>query len=249
MDKDFTMWVSGSLSEEDVEGSCVEEMMKVNSDIKPDFVVVAEASEMHIMRGHKGRALIKITVPGKAAHASAAHVGDNALIKALPIIEGIDKMTDLGEDSVLGKGTIEVTKVDCKTPSLNTIPGEAVIYADRRISCGETREQLIAEVQPLLDKVPGSKAVIDMEYYDTYTGYHVEAEDYFPSWILPEEHPLIQAGVEAFEATFNQKCDLSVWAFCTNAYSPLRKIRYSSSWIWAICRGVMPFNRRKNICR
>ena len=140
LDKDFTMWVSGSLSEEDVEGSCVEEMMKVNNDIKPDFVVVAEASEMHIMRGHKGRALIKITVPGKAAHASAAHVGDNALIKALPIIEGIDKMTDLGNDPVLGKGTIEVTKVDCKTPSLNTIPGEAVVYADRRISCGETRE-------------------------------------------------------------------------------------------------------------
>ena len=59
LDKDFTMWVSGSLSEEDVEGSCVEEMMKVNSDIKADFVVVVEASEMHIMRGHKGRALIK----------------------------------------------------------------------------------------------------------------------------------------------------------------------------------------------
>ena len=215
--KDFTMWVSGSLSEEDVEGSAVEEMMKVNSDIKPDFVVVGEASEMQVIRGHKGRALIKITVPGKAAHASVAHTGDNALIKALPIIEGIDQMNDLGEDEFLGKGTIEVTKVDCKTPSLNTIPGEAVVYADRRITCSETREELIAELQPLLDKVPGATAVIDTEHYDTWKGYHVEAEDYFPSWIMPEDHPVIKAGLEAYELTFGKETKPGIWPFCTNA--------------------------------
>lgn len=214
---EFTMWVSGSLSEEDVEGSCVEEMMIVNPDIKPDFVVVAEASEMQVMRGHKGRALLKITVKGKAAHASVAHSGENALIKALPIIEGIDKLVDLGVDPFLGKGTIEVTKVDCKTPSLNTIPGEVTIYADRRMTCSESKEDLVKELQPLLDLVPGSTAVVDMEYFDTWKGYKVAAEDYFPSWILPVDHPIIQAGAEAFESVFNTKADIGVWPFSTNA--------------------------------
>ncbi|MDD2370560.1 MAG: YgeY family selenium metabolism-linked hydrolase [Firmicutes bacterium] len=213
----ITMWVSGSLSEEDVEGSCVDEMMKVNPDIKPDYLVVAEASEMQVMKGNKGRAMIKITVPGVAAHASVGHTGDNALIKALPIIAGIDKLTDLGDDPFLGKGTIEVTNVVCNTPSNNTIPGEVTIFCDRRISCGESKEDLIKEIQPFLDLAPGSTASIDMEHFNTWNGYAVAAEDFFPSWLMDEDSKVITAGVEAFEMCFKQKCNVGVWPFSTNA--------------------------------
>lgn len=217
LDNDFTLWISGSISEEDVEGSCVEAMMKESPDIKPDYILVAEASDGCIMRGHKGRALIRITVPGKCAHASAAHHGDNALIKALPIIDGIDKFKDLPEDPFLGKGTIEVTKVDCKTPSLNTIPGEVVITCDRRISCGETIEDLLNEVKPYFANIPGVKAEIDTEKVTTYTGYDITCVDYFPSWVVDEQHPLIQAGAEAFRSVFNKEPEITKWDFCTNA--------------------------------
>ena len=217
LDKDFTLWISGSISEEDVEGSCVEAMMKESPDIKPDYILVAEASDGCIMRGHKGRALIRITVPGKYAHASAAHHGDNALIKALPIIDGIDKFKDLPEDSFLGKGTIEVTKVDCKTPSLNTIPGEVVITCDRRISCGETIADLLSEVKPYFANIPGVKAEIDTEKVTTYTGYDITCVDYFPSWVVDEQHPLIQAGAEAFRSVFDKEPEITKWDFCTNA--------------------------------
>jgi len=37
LEKDFTLWVSGSVSEEDVEGACVQAMMEENKDIKPDY--------------------------------------------------------------------------------------------------------------------------------------------------------------------------------------------------------------------
>ena len=217
LDKDFTMWVSGSISEEDVEGSCVEEMLKIAPDIKPDYIVVAEPSENRLIRGHKGRALLKITVPGKCAHASAAHRGENALIKALPIIQGVDAMNDFEEDPFMGKGTIEVTKVECKTPSLNTIPGECTIYVDRRIARGESREELLAEIQPLLDQVPGATAVIDDEEVITYTGYKILAEDYFPSWEMPVEHELIQAGIRAYQEVYNEEPVVGSWDFCTNA--------------------------------
>ena len=116
--------MSGFISEEDVEGSCVKAMLEENPDIKPDFVLVAESSNNRVIRGHKGRALIKITVPGKCAHASTAWRGDNALVKALPIMDKVDKFQDFVEDPFLGKGSIEVTMVDCKAPSLNTIPGD-----------------------------------------------------------------------------------------------------------------------------
>jgi putative selenium metabolism hydrolase len=217
LENDFTLWVSGSISEEDVEGSCVEAMMKESPDINPDFILVAEASENRLIRGHKGRALIKITVPGKCAHASAAWRGENALIKALPIIDGIDKFNDFVDDPFLGKGTIEVTKVDCKTPSLNTIPGEVTVVCDRRISCGESIDDLINEVKPFLENVSGAKAEIDTEKVTTYTGYNVTCVDYFPSWVMPEDHKIVVSGVEAFKAVFDKEPVVGKWDFCTNA--------------------------------
>ncbi|QRN85581.1 YgeY family selenium metabolism-linked hydrolase [Clostridia bacterium] len=219
LDDKVTMWVGGSISEEDVEGSCAEEMMKLEEDINPDYIIVSEASDGELKRGHKGRALIKITVPGKCAHGSCAWKGENALIKALPIIKGIDAFDDFKEDPFLGKGSIEVTKVECKTPSLNTIPGEVTIYCDRRISCGESREDLIKELKPVLDLVPDATAAIDEELVVSYTGYEINAEDYFPSWEIPESHEIIQAGIEAFEAVFGKKAVVSKWDFCTNATS------------------------------
>ncbi len=264
LDKDFTLWVSGSISEEDVEGSCVKAMLEENPDIKPDFVLVAESSNNRVIRGHKGRALIKITVPGKCAHASTAwrgdnalvkalpimdkvdkfqdfvrghkgralikitvpgkcaHAstawrGDNALVKALPIMDKVDKFQDFVEDPFLGKGSIEVTMVDCKAPSLNTIPGEAVITCDRRISCGETIDELLKEASQFYEGIDGVTAAIDTEKVKTYTGYDITCVDYFPSWVMPEDHPLIQAGVETFTELFDKAPVVDKWEFCTNA--------------------------------
>jgi putative selenium metabolism hydrolase len=211
-----TFWVSGSISEEDVEGSCVRAMMEHNGDIKPNFILVGEASEMTIVRGHKGRALIKMSVKGKAAHASAAWKGENALIKALPLIDGIDKKNDFAEDPFLGKGSIEVTNVVCDTPSLNTIPGKVTIIADRRISRGETQRQILDELKPILE-LSDASASIDTERVKTYTGYEIVQEDYFPSWVLEEEHPAVQAAAKAYKAITGKDAKIGKWDFCTNA--------------------------------
>lgn len=214
---DFTLWISGSISEEDVEGSCVEAMMRENPDIKPDYILVAEASNGRIMRGHKGRALIKISVPGKSAHASAAWRGENALIKAIPIINRIDQYNDFVDDPFLGRGTLEVTHVECKTPSLNTIPGEVIVTCDRRISCGETEEDLISEVKALCSDVAGTKVEIDTETVKTYTGYEICCKDYFPSWVMDKDSAIVTAAEKAFKAMFDQEPVVTKWDFCTNA--------------------------------
>lgn len=214
--EECTLWVSGSISEEDVEGSCVRAMMERNADIKPKLIVVGEASEMMIVRGHKGRALVKMVVKGKAAHASAAWKGENALIKALPLIAGIDRKDDFAEHPFLGKGSIEVTKVICDTPSLNTIPGKVTIIADRRISLGESQQEILDELKPLL-ALSDAAAAIDTEEITTYTGYGIVQTDYFPSWVLEEGHPAIQAAAKAYEAIVGRPARIGKWDFCTNA--------------------------------
>ena len=132
-------------------------------------------------------------------------------------MERVDKFQDFVEDPFLGKGSIEVTKVDCKTPSLNTIPGEAVITCDRRISCGESIDDLLNEVAQFYKDIPGVTAAIDTEKVQTYTGYDITCVDYFPSWVMAEDHPLIQAGVDAFTGLWDEKPAVEAWEFCTNA--------------------------------
>ncbi len=216
LEGDFTFWLSASISEEDVEGSCVKAMMEENTDIKPDYIVVGEASEMRIIRGHKGRALLKVDVPGKAAHASAAWRGENSLTKSIPLMQHIDNYKEFPEDPFLGRGSIEVTNIKCNTPSLNTIPGKTTVFIDRRIARGEVQTELIEEIGPWVNEV-GGKTSIDTEYVSTYTGYKIEQEDYFPSWVIPEDHPLVQAGIKSFSALYGKDPVVGAWDFCSNA--------------------------------
>ncbi len=212
----LTYWVSASISEEDVEGSCVQAMMELNPSIKPDAIIVAESSDGHVIRGHKGRALIRMEVLGRAAHASEAHRGENALIKAIPMIEAIDKWKDLPEDPFLGAGSIEITKAICDTPSLNTIPGKVTVIADRRISCGESTELLLSQLEPML-ALSDAQASVDTEEVTTYTGYRITQVDYFPSWVLEEEHPLIASAKESYRLVTDRQPVVTKWNFCTNA--------------------------------
>ncbi|WP_214659359.1 YgeY family selenium metabolism-linked hydrolase [Candidatus Formimonas warabiya] len=215
LDQDFTLYVVGAIAEEDVEGSALEDLMESEPQIKPDYVLIGESSEMRITRGHKGRALLQINVPGKAAHASAAHLGENSLIKAIPVIQLLDAWKDLPEDPFLGKGTLEVTKVACKTPSLNTIPGETVIYIDRRTTAGETKEDLLNEVRPLVEKIGATVKIVEVEN-PSYTGYVKHAEEFFPSWVIPEDHELVQAGARSFKTLFDKDPIIGKWNFSTD---------------------------------
>lgn len=216
---DFTLWILGSVAEEAVTGACAEAMLYENSDIVPDYILVAEPSESRIIRGHKGKALIKIIVPGKCAHASSAWRGDNALVKALPIMEGIDKFDSLGTDGFLGKGTIEVTNVECKAPSLNTIPGEVTITCDCRIACGETAEQLLKRLEPVTSLANGARSFIETHKVHTYTGYEIECTDHFPSWVMPDGHEIIRAGRKTYHELFGREPIVDKWDFCTNGTS------------------------------
>lgn len=212
-----TMLVSGSISEEDVEGACAAEMLRIEPSLNPDYIIVSEPSEGDLKRGHKGRALIRITVPGRCAHASCAERGENALIKALPILQALGEKKEFPEDPFLGRGSIEVTKVECDTPSLNTIPGSVTIFCDRRIARGESREELLAELEPILALVPDATAAIDQETVTTYTGHTIQAEDYFPSWEVDADHPIVEAGRRAYRSVYGKEPVVDSWGFCTNA--------------------------------
>ncbi|MBI3168236.1 MAG: YgeY family selenium metabolism-linked hydrolase, partial [Chloroflexi bacterium] len=214
----WTVIYFGNL-EEWCDGIAPNTFVEVDPKIKPDFVVIGEPTKMQVYRGHKGRLEMKVTAKGKSAHAASNHLGDNAIYKLLPIIAGIrDLEPKLGDHEFLGHGKITVSDMHVKTPSINAVPDEAIIYIDRRMTFGETKEAVKKQVEDLIPAEFKDTVKLEELFYDepSYTGFVFPVDKYFPAWAYEESHPLVQAGQEARKLIGLPDAKPSKWNFSTN---------------------------------
>ena len=214
----WTAYYFGNM-EEWCDGIAPNTFVEVDPMVRPDFVVIGEPTKMLVYRGHKGRLEMKVTSKGKSAHAASNHLGENAIYKLLPIIAGIrDLEPQLGDHEFLGHGKITVTDMLVQTPSINAVPDEAVIFIDRRMTFGETKERVKAQVEALIPTEYRDSVKLEELYYDepSYTGFVFPVDKYFPAWALEEDHPLVQAGQLAREQIGLPAAASSKWNFSTN---------------------------------
>jgi len=185
--------------------------------IRPDFVVIGEPTRMQVYRGHKGRVEMQVVAKGKSAHAASNFLGDNAIYKMLPVIDAISKLEpELGDHPFLGHGRITVSDMRVKTPSINAVPDEALIYIDRRITFGEDPQAELARIQRLIGDRNDIQASI-LEYDDpSYTGFVFKVDKIYPAWALPEDDSFVQAGVQAGNLLWGTPIPTGKWDFSTN---------------------------------
>lgn len=213
----YTYIAVGSVQEEDCDGLPLIHLIK-NERIKPDFVIITEPTNLSVYIGHRGRMEIKVIVNGKSAHASAPQRGKNALEMAAEIIKEISNLNKkLKKHPFLGKGTIAVTYQECKTPSLNAIPDQAILYLDRRLTFGETKETAINEIKSL-PSVKKYKAKVKILFYNakSWKGLNLSQEKYFPTWLISKDHHLVKSAVKAAYFTLGKKPVIGRWIFSTN---------------------------------
>jgi putative selenium metabolism hydrolase len=214
----WTAYYFGNM-EEWCDGIAPNSFVEVDPKIRPDFVVIGEPTRMQVYRGHKGRIELKVTAKGRSAHAASNHLGDNAIYKLLPVIAAIrDLEPQLGDHPFLGHAKITVSDMTVSTPSINAVPDEAVIYIDRRMTFGESKEQAIAQVQALIPEKDRDSIKVEELFYDepSYTGFVFPVDKYFPAWAIPEEHPLVQAGQQVRQAIGLPDTPGGKWDFSTN---------------------------------
>ncbi len=213
----YTVYYFGNM-EEDCDGIAPNVLVEVEG-IRPDFVVIGEPTRMQVYRGHKGRVELEIVAKGRSIHAASNQLGDNAIYKMMPVIAGVRDLNDqLHTDPFLGQGRITVSKIECQTPSINAVPDECTIFIDRRLTFGESKELAVAQVQALIPPEHAKDIQVKIMDYDTpsYTGYQYPVEKYFPAWAIDEDHPLVQAGLEACEVLWDQTTPAGKWDFSTN---------------------------------
>ena len=214
----WTVYYFGNM-EEWCDGIAPNSFVEVDPKVRPDFVVIGEPTKMNVYRGHKGRLELKVTAKGRTAHAASNHLGDNPIYALLPVIAGIrDLEPELGDHSFLGNGKITVSDLVVQTPSINAVPGEAVIFIDRRMTFGETKEGVTAQIEALIPQDYKDRVKIEALFYEepSYTGFVFPVDKYFPAWALDENHPLVEAGLEVRSLMGLPDAAAGKWNFSTN---------------------------------
>jgi len=184
--------------------------------IRPDYVVVGEPTNLNLCRGQKGRVEYQITAKGKSAHAASNHLGDNALYKLLPIVEKIKNLQDeLPSDDFLGDAKITLTSVEVHAGSRNVVPGAVTAYVDRRLTAGEDAYTELERLQSLVGE--NDDITITIPEFDeaSYTGFIFPLEMVYPTWVLEESHPFVQAGLKTAQE-LDMSPEITKWDFSTN---------------------------------
>lgn len=211
---EYSVYFTFTVLEEDCDGLCWLYLIEKEKLI-PDLAVITEPTNLNLYRGHRGRMEIEIDIKGLSAHGSAPERGRNVIYSGSRIALGIEKLhSKLKEDPFLGKGSIAATLFNTGSPSLCAIPDKGFMHIDRRLTWGETKESALAEVTALTD---GDARVFVPEYRSpSYTGMLFSQEKYFPTWMIPENHPLVKAGRVSYRALFGKEVKVDKWTFSTN---------------------------------
>lgn len=217
LEDDYTLYVVGSVQEEDCDGLCWQYI--INEDkLRPEVVVITEPTNLAVYRGHRGRMEIEVRTKGISCHGSAPERGVNAVYKMAPIVQDIEKLNErLTGEPFLGKGTVTIAEIRSTSPSLCAVADSSTIHLDRRLAATDTLESAVREIESLPSVRRAEAEVVVLDYaVPSWKGLTYPTKKYYPTWLLPAEHPLLQNGVKTFESLFSEKPVVGRWVFSTN---------------------------------
>ena len=206
--------VTATVMEENLEGAALKAVMDA---IPPDFVVIGEATELRLVRGGRGRAEIHLETIGRPAHSSTPHLGRNAVLDMLPVIQAIAELP-LPVDPFLGPGVLALTDIISDPyPAYSVIPSRCRVTYDRRLLAGETEADVLGAITglPGLSKIE-LRATIAQGEHKTYTGMVLRGPKFLPAWLLAEAHPFVQTALQGLRAA-GLDPQFGAYRFCTNA--------------------------------
>ncbi len=211
---DVSVVVMGAKLEEDAEGFAFRSLVE-RDGLKPECVLLAEATDLTLRRGHRGRCEVHIRTEGKAVHASTPHLGENAIVKMAPVIEALENMNgSLPEHPIFGSGTQVVSLISGPhTP--NSVPDWCEIALDRRLVPGETAVSIVEGIREVVEPL-GAKVEIPIQPVISHTGLKLDGPAFYPGWLIDEDAQIVQVGKETYEALWQQAPKVDVWKFSTD---------------------------------
>ena len=213
-----TIHVTATVVEELVEGATLGAVLPT---LRPDWVVIGEATHLNLNRGQRGRGEVELVTLGRPAHSANPQVGVNAakkMIRLLPELEGLP----LPRSAFLGPAILELTDIiSSPYPGASVIPDRCQATLDRRLLVGESEEVVLAPIREVIERMraadPDLRAEVRIAVSDltTYTGRTLRCKKFAPAWEFPEREPLVQGALQALRRIGLQPA-IGTYSFCTN---------------------------------
>lgn len=206
------------VQEEPCEGTATRVLIE-EEGIRPDWVVLGEPTDLNVSRGQRGRMEMRLVAYGRSAHAANPELGENAIYTIARLVFGLELLAgqlSASSDETLGAGTLAVTHIASCASSRNAIPDRCELLIDRRLTLGENDVKALAEVQRVIAR-EGVRAEVEISEHDitSYTGYKCHTREYYPAWVMAEDHPLIASVVRVVKSRLRRRPRVECWSFST----------------------------------
>ena len=212
------IWVAGVVQEECFEGVAAR---AVSRAVRPDYVVIGEASQCDLKIGQRGRAEIVVETFGVPAHSANPEKGVNAVYAMGRVMEALRRLPP-PEQPVLGRGILELTDIRSEPyPGASVVPAYCRATYDRRLLVGETRESVLTPIKAVLDRLtaedPSFRARVGFAEGEAlcHTGQVIRGERFFPGWLRDRQEPFILEILSGLEAAGLTPA-VTQYSFCTN---------------------------------
>ncbi len=227
------IYVVGTVIEELFEGVSFLEALKI---IRPDFIIVGEASEGKINLGQRGRGEITITVYGQPQHASTGRKVVNAIEQVAYVIDSFHRWYHSPADPVLGKRNVVPT--DIKIPvgggggldgrgGNSTVPNRVEISYDVRTLAGDTQDTILNLIKNNLEPTVALGRQKYPQLQDpninfasdsarTYTGVVIKQPKFAPAWRTGKESAIFLKAVSGLKAAGIDNLKTGAYSFCTD---------------------------------
>lgn len=205
--------------EEISEGTLFKLALEDTLKIRPDLVVLGEATKLNVHRGHRGRSVWRIVLKGRSSHAAMPDEAVNPIHALSSFIIELGKK-QLPRNEVLGKSTLTPTIIDCNPKSTPLIPDTCEVYIDYRMIIGEKEELIKKNIVDVLEKLRNNKLLIDYivninkGVAKMWTGVSITYRDYYPAWLNNDEKTLMST--LRIIRKHNPKASISIWRFSTD---------------------------------
>lgn len=208
------VFVSASTLEEVMEGVALRSVM---DEVKPDFVIIGESTNLNLSHGGRGRAEVHLTTVGRPSHSSSPHLGRNAVLDMMRVIAAVEQI-ELPDNPTMGPAIFALTDIISEPyPGHSVIPSLCKTTYDRRLLPGERADDVLAAITQNTDLADIElKAMIGAGQYTAFTGTTLQCNKFFPAWLLPEDDPFVTTSLAALHDA-GISAQTSAYRFCTNA--------------------------------
>ena len=212
------LWFAGVVQEECFEGVCAKEVAR---RVKPDLVIIGEASEGNLKLSQRGRAEIVLETFGVPCHSANPQKGVNAAAAMCALIDDILKLPPTKDPRMVGDGILVLTDIKSEPyPGASVVPHYCRATFDRRLLVGETRESVLAPIEAIieehkrLDPTLNARVSYPMGSAACSTGETVTAERFFAPWWFEADGRMLRVKAAMEDRGLTPR--ITGYSFCTN---------------------------------